>query len=77
MMPDFLHGECKHEPFDYRPYRRGVYRCHVCGGHLPLSAVGKIWVDAILETIMKPNPLIDILRGRPNPQKKCFEVWAG
>ena len=74
MIRDLMQGECRHEPFDYRPYRRGMYRCSVCGGRLPLSAMGKQYVNAMLETIMKPNPLIEIFRGRyKGLQKMCFE----
>lgn len=38
--PGAIHKECEHEPFTYRPYRRGYYRCHTCGQILPLSNIG-------------------------------------
>ncbi len=63
MIQDRIFVECEHKLFDYRPYRRGRYRCKVCGGRLPLSALGKMWRDWILDLIMTPNPLIDILTG--------------
>ena len=50
-----MYNECKHEPFTYRPYRRGMYRCLECGGYLPLSAMGKMWLKEMYDYATRDN----------------------
>jgi len=58
MIQDIFFGECKHDLFPYRPYRRGKYRCKVCGGRIPLSPLGKRFRDLMIDKVLKHNPFM-------------------
>ena len=77
-MMDLFHDKCQHVAFTYRPYRRGRYRCHECGGYRPLSAYAKKMRIDLLEYITKPNFLQSLLNrtGKPITIPISFEESA-
>jgi len=55
-------SECTHEPFDYRPYRRGRRRCKVCGGYRPLSKMAQEMLNKLIDYAVTEPPFITYLR---------------
>lgn len=53
----------RHPVSVYRPYRRGKNRCLECGARIGKFKMSrKSFLDSIAENILKPSPLLEMLR---------------